>query len=765
MPDHKGEQRAAGAPSLTRDAILLLVLTGLPGFSETVHEPITDAFLARVRARAAEPSAAEPNVIPLVEGDVRVDGVLDEAFWDQALVWALPYEIRAGRNNEAPMETYALLASTREKLLAAFVNLDPDPAAVRGAFADRDRWNLTSDDAVGLYLDTYGDRRNAYSVIVNARGIQYDALRLDRGGQGTHDDASFDFRWYSEARPGKHGYVVEIALPFQHLRVAGAGGGMVWGVMPFRRAPRDFRYEMTAFPWDYNRNCFLCQFPTVTLAKPETSFRPWQIIPYVAGGVERAGDAGETRLAGGADMKFQSSAWVLDATFRPDFSQVETDAFLLTTNIRFQPRLAERRPFFMERADLFRFPISDTIYTRTMLDPNAGARWTGKLGAHNWAVLGLHDRATSLLFPGVERSRNTVMEDTPSWNGIARYRYDHSAKATMGVFLSERQYEGGFNRVFSADGQLAVGSRHTLVAQLLATSNRYPEEQARAFSAREDTFHGLGYLLRANRSGRAWSYSVETRDYGDDLVTGMGFLQRVGIRRGSASTSSDFGPEGEILRQYGVAARFDGVWDRSALEPLNLSTRLAVNASGTRQTFAEAYVQQEKERYAGRMFELRDAGVEVASTPLAWYQFEASASAGTAIDYRLTERMKQFNAGLGNNIFAWQRRIRVAHTLDRFRLHHQVTAQEAWIQRVQGEVQFTRRLGARNIAQWRSFRWRDPRYGASVAPRRDTLENQSLLRYRINYATALHWGIYSRTEKTTEAPNQWNMFFKLSLLL
>ncbi len=744
----------------------LFLLSSLCSASGGVPEAVNDAFVERLRKRAAEPSRSAPNAIPLIDASPRIDGNLTEKFWEEALVWPLPYEIQAGRNNQAPMETFVLLASSRESLLVAFVNLDPEPGAVRGTSADRDRWNRDIDDAVGLFLDTYGDQRNAYFLMVNARGIQYDALRLDRGGQGTHDDASFDFLWFSAARRIEKGYVVEIELPFQHLRSASAGEGLRWGLMPFRRVPRDFRFEMTAFPWDYNLNCYLCQIPPVTLAQPKSSFRPWQIIPYASGSFDRTGGASQNRLAAGMDIKLQSATSVLDATIRPDFSQVETDAFLLTTNIRFQPRLPERRPFFMERADLFRFPVSDTIYTRTLLDPTAGARWTGKMGAHNWAVLGLHDRATSLLFPGRERSQSAVLEDHPSWNGIGRYRFDHSAKATMGVFLSERQYEGGFNRLFSADSQFALGSKHTFVAQFLGSSNKYPAEQARAYSAREDTFHGVGHLLRLNRSGRAWSYSTETRDYGDELVTGMGFLRRVGIRRGSASTSYDFWPEGNILRQYGLAARFDGVWDRSTYEPLNLSTELAINASATRQTFAQAWVRHDKERFAATMFELHGAGVEVTSTPLPWYQFDASVSMGTAVDYRLVERMQQFDATVSNNLFAWNRRAQIAHSLDRFRLYQQITAQDAWIQRLQADVQLTRRLAARNITQWRSFRWLDPRYGPSVPPRQDTLENQTLLRYRINYATAFYWGFYSRRELATEtAPDYLNVFFKISFLL
>jgi hypothetical protein len=724
-------------------------------------------LLEMLRAKAGVPHADGPAEIPLVDGDVRIDGRLDEEFWAEALVWRMPYEIGAGQNREAPLETYVLMATDSRHLLVAFVNLDPDPGSIRGTYADRDRWNRNIDDAVGLYIDTFGDRRNAYYLMVNARGVQFDAMRLDRGGQGTHDDDSFDFLWASSSEIGSQGYVVEIALPFQYLRIGNPENGRVdWGLMPFRLAPRGFRHKMTPFPWDFSRNCFLCQIPSVVLPDPDTAFRPLQFVPYVSGIRESVAGREESSLSAGVDLKYQKPVWVLDATLFPDFSQVETDAFLMTTNVRFLPRLPERRPFFMERADLFRFPISQIIYTRTLLDPTAGVRWTGKQGPHNWAALNLHDRSTWLLFPGKETSRVEVLEDSPSWNTIGRYRYDHSEKAVMGVFLTDRQYDGGFNRFFSADGQFAVGDQHTFVAHFIASSNRYPREAAQAAGASEDLVHDMGYLLRFNRSGRAWSYSMETRDYGENLVSGMGFLQQVGVRRVAGGTSYDLWPEGDLVRNVRFYGDFSGIWDRSNLETLSRATRMGVQVSGTRQTFADVYAQVDRESFAGTPFDLNEAGIIFSTSPFSWLRTQGGVSRGQAIDFRLVERMSEFQGGLDNTFFLFDRRLQLSHTLDRLHLFHAVDAQKAWIQRVRADLQLTTRLSVRNISQWRDFRWLEPRYGDAVPGRRETFENQTLLRYRIDYATAIYFGFYNQRELTDSlSRDSWNVFGKVSLLL
>jgi hypothetical protein len=151
--------RLGGTSALVFGLLLLFPSIGL-------SDAISENFLEDIRSRLTKPDAYEPTHIPLVSGDVRIDGVLDEAFWQQAVVWSLPFEIRAGQNREAPMDTYVLLASTPENLLVAFVNLDPDPHQIRGTFADRDRWNVGADDAVGLFIDTHGDQRNAYSSML-----------------------------------------------------------------------------------------------------------------------------------------------------------------------------------------------------------------------------------------------------------------------------------------------------------------------------------------------------------------------------------------------------------------------------------------------------------------------------------------------------------------------------------------------------------------------------------------------------------------------
>jgi hypothetical protein len=81
----------------------------------------------------------------------------------------------------------------------------------------------------------------------------------------------------------------------------------------------------------------------------------------------------------GLNLRLGFSSYALDATVNPDFSQVESDAGQVTVNERFAIFYPEKRPFFLEGIELFGSPQT-LVYTRRILNPKAGAKFTGKLG-------------------------------------------------------------------------------------------------------------------------------------------------------------------------------------------------------------------------------------------------------------------------------------------------------------------------------------------------------------------------------------------------
>ena len=83
----------------------------------------------------------------------------------------------------------------------------------------------------------------------------------------------------------------------------------------------------------------------------------------------------------------------------PDFSQVEADVAQLDVNNQFALYFPEKRPIFLEGADYFNTPVT-AVFTRTVADPDGGAKLTGKRGNHTYGVYAAQDAITNLIFPG-----------------------------------------------------------------------------------------------------------------------------------------------------------------------------------------------------------------------------------------------------------------------------------------------------------------------------------------------------------------------------
>src|SRR4029078_2566157 len=94
----------------------------------------------------------------------------------------------------------------------------------------------------------------------------------------------------------------------------------------------------------------------------------------------------------GFDLKWTPTAdTALDATVNPDFSQIEPDVAVISTNQRFAINYPEKRPFFLECVELFTTPIP-AVYTRTITDPRAVRRATAKFGSKPYTLLIADDR-------------------------------------------------------------------------------------------------------------------------------------------------------------------------------------------------------------------------------------------------------------------------------------------------------------------------------------------------------------------------------------
>jgi hypothetical protein len=543
------------------------------------RHPIALVLALSALLPAAGTNAAVPTSVAHVAGRPTLDGQLDEALWQQATHFELPYETSPGENTPAAVKTTVYLAENGTHLLVAFVAEDPEPSTIRAYLRDRDSaWN---DDFVGLVLDTFDDQRRAYEIFANPLGAQMDLIIEEQSG---NEDSSWDGLWDASGKINATGYIVEFEIPFSTLRFQNSNDAQQWGIDALRFRPRDNRYRLSNNIRDRNNRCYLCSFakfrgfagvqtgknleiaPTLTMSYGQQ--RPAAGAPFASEGI---------KFDPGVDVKWGPTPnLTLNATLNPDFSQVETDSAQLDVNNTFALFYQEKRPFFLEGADHFSTP-NQLVYTRNVTDPDIGLRATGRSGQQNYGVFVARDTVTNLLRPGVYGSRFTRY-DFASNDAALRYRYDLAGNNSLGVIATERRGDDYTNSLQGVDGHWQK-DKHSLEAQVIQTRTKDPGDAA---------INGDAYTAYYTYDSRNW-FGLVGRDHFDDgFRADLGFIGQVGYEQDTARlTRHWWGKKGDFFNHITLNGRW---YDSRATADdtlLDLTREAWVGANASRQSYME----------------------------------------------------------------------------------------------------------------------------------------------------------------------------------
>ena len=226
---------------------------------------------------------------------------------------------------------------------------DSDPSQIVTTDTRRDA-SLSEMDSFQIIFDTYRDEQNGFVFGTNAAGIQYDAQVRDQ----QRPNATWDGSWDVRTGATETGWTAEFRIPLRTLRYGQAP--QTWGLNFFRNIQRHReRAYWAPLPreFDMQRLSSAGELRGLNLATP----RNLKILPYAVSSANRNFTRGaSTDLDGevGFDVKFGITPSLnLDATYNTDFAQVEVDTQQINLT-RFNLRFPEKRPFFLENADLFR---------------------------------------------------------------------------------------------------------------------------------------------------------------------------------------------------------------------------------------------------------------------------------------------------------------------------------------------------------------------------------------------------------------------------
>jgi len=546
--------------SITALIAMSLLIIGIPALTAAESTPVFNPSLH----------------IDKTDADISVDGKLGDAGWYGAAHVNNFVERNPGENIEPLVETEVLVTYDDDKLYVAFICYD-DPGAIRATMCQRDQFN--GDDAVIVLLDSYSDANWAYEFRVNPYGIQKDLLWTNIAGE----DSGFDLIWESAAHITDSGYQVELAVPFSSIRFPGSEL-QNWKMDFWRSHPRDSYHQYSWSAHNRNEQCWPCQWGTVSGIRDVKPGKGLEILPSIISnqsGSMNYGDStispyddgdidGEVSLGGKYSI---SSDITMEATYNPDFSQVETDAAQIDVNSTVALFFPERRPFFQEGTDIFR-TLFNSFYTRTINDPQFAAKLTGRYDGYRFGFLSALDENTQYIIPFDEFSSGPINVGE-SYVNVLRGVKSLGSYSHVGFIVNDRRFEdGGYNTILGVDKNLRLTRKISFDGQYLVTLNKELDNPAMSgyynyftFNSDKNTatfdgeeFTGYGLISRLRHNSRTWNSNITYSQVDPTYRTELGYDPWVNYRDISTYHNFNFYPQSGIFERITPGMYAESRW-------------------------------------------------------------------------------------------------------------------------------------------------------------------------------------------------------------
>ncbi len=287
-------------------------------------------------------------------GSIKLDGKLDEPAWASAspVTSFTQYDPTEGAPATEKTEVRVLVGA--DALYIGAKLYESNPANIRPRLSRRDE--PVDGDVFAVTLDSRHDHLTGYYFRVTAGGAMRDAVAGGPNGL----DLSWDAVWDAAVFTDSSGWSTEIRIPFSQL--------------PYNRGDRVWGIQFERYRWNKQEQDFFAFTPKkevggvaryghlIGLGDLPAPSRV-ELTPYVSTRAEflevPAGnpfrDGKDYFGSTGVDLKYRlTSSMTVSATVNPDFGQVEVDPAVVNLTA-FETFFPEKRPFFVEGQELFRF--------------------------------------------------------------------------------------------------------------------------------------------------------------------------------------------------------------------------------------------------------------------------------------------------------------------------------------------------------------------------------------------------------------------------
>jgi hypothetical protein len=327
--------------------------------------PTVLVFLAMPAAPAGAAAAAAGTPPHLRAAKVArapvIDGVLDEEAWARAPIGGSFTQKLPKDGDPASDPTTVRVLYDDDALYVGFDCAQSHTAVVEH-LTRRDR--SVEVDSVSFDLGTRGDHKSTFEFSVSSSGTLIDGIRFN----DTDYSSDWDENWEARTHVTEHGWSAEFRIPFRILRFPSLPV-QAWDF----QANRYISGRQESDDWAYFPRSLggeVSHYGRLDGLEGLHERTPLELRPFLVGRVRRRDPAvgqlasgWDTLVSGGLDLKWHpTQALTLDATFNPDFAQVEADQVVLNLST-VETYYPEKRPFFLEGIDAFKTPFQ-LLYTR-----------------------------------------------------------------------------------------------------------------------------------------------------------------------------------------------------------------------------------------------------------------------------------------------------------------------------------------------------------------------------------------------------------------
>ncbi|MBU1701220.1 MAG: carbohydrate binding family 9 domain-containing protein [Candidatus Eisenbacteria bacterium] len=569
--------------------LILIAFSISPGLALDGFDPqrTGPGYPEAANGRMNEPPSLTAHKIS--HGSIQIDGHLDEVDWMNAPAATGFTQFEPERRGEPCEETVFKVIYDEDAIYfgVACYRLKGEP--IISCLSRRDQ--IASSDRIRIYISPYHDMVTGYHFRINPHGVKEDYYNYG----DLYHDISWDAVWDADTSIDEEGWYAELRIPFSSIRYR-AAESMTWGFNVFQYIHS--QAQRTAWSnWDRDQNGFMSRSGTITGIKGIRSPRQLEITPYVASSTTDPSDVSAHGFYNedwhhfsnfGTDVKYGvTSDLTLNATFQPDFGQVEADPSVLNLS-PYETYYSEKRPFFIEGAQFFWHPDFTVFYSRRIGtgSENSRIRYAGKMTGKTAG-----DISTAILVAATDetmdgQAHNTFKNgDQKAFYAIGRFGKQfhndmHSINIMQtGVIRDKGSYEYSTRNGYTTGGDFELNFRDRMYqitgsfVGSIVDRLGHPEDS----SDNPDPDYGTGSRFEVEKTSGDWRWALTTRHQSDKLdINDLGYISDPNHYAVQAWVTRVFNADdGErFLKDGNVHARFYQNWiyaDRRFPDPADPS--------------------------------------------------------------------------------------------------------------------------------------------------------------------------------------------------